>query len=65
MWWESRAAQAALAPGPSEAKRAQRQKALTRFAMLVGAMVVARAMKDDVISEEILNACRADLLELA
>ena len=48
---------ARLVPGKSKAAR--RQKALRTLATLVGAMVLARAVDDRALSQEILNAGRA------
>ena len=45
---------AKLVPGKSKAAR--RQKAISTYAMLVGAMVLARAVDDRALSQEILNA---------
>ena len=45
---------ARLAPGTSKAAR--RQKAITTYATLVGAMVLARAVDDRALSQEILDA---------
>ena len=46
-----------LAPGKSKAAR--RQQAAATFASMVGAMVLARAVDDDALSKEILQAVRA------
>jgi TetR/AcrR family transcriptional regulator, transcriptional repressor for nem operon len=46
-----------LAPGRSRAAR--RQKAISAYATLVGAMVLARAVDDRDLSKEILDAGRA------
>ena len=45
---------AKLVPGKSKAAR--RQKAITTYATLVGAMVMARAVDDRALSQEILDA---------
>jgi TetR/AcrR family transcriptional regulator, transcriptional repressor for nem operon len=39
-----------------KSKAARRQKALTTYATLVGAMVMARAVDDRALSQEILDA---------
>ncbi len=49
---------AAALPG---AAKARRQKALSSFSMMVGAVLLARAVGDDELSEEILAATRAEL----
>ena len=41
---------------PRKSKAARRQKAITTYAMLVGAMVMARAVDDRALSQEILDA---------
>jgi TetR/AcrR family transcriptional regulator, transcriptional repressor for nem operon len=46
-----------LVPGKSKATR--RTKAITTYATLVGAMVMARAVDDPALSQEILDACLA------
>jgi len=46
-----------LVPGKSEAAR--RQKAISTYASLVGAMIMARAVGDPALSQEILDAVRA------
>jgi len=46
-----------LVPGKSEAAR--RQKAIGTYASLVGAMIMARAVGDPALSQEILDAVRA------
>jgi TetR/AcrR family transcriptional repressor of nem operon len=48
-----------LMPGPSAAAR--RQKALATMAGLVGALVLARAVEDPKLSDEILEAAAASL----
>jgi TetR/AcrR family transcriptional repressor of nem operon len=45
---------AKLVPGKSKAAR--RQKAISTWATLVGAMVIARAVDDRALSQEILDA---------
>ena len=50
---------AKLIPGRSRAAR--RQKAISAYATLVGAMVMARAVDDRALSEEILDACLASV----
>ncbi|KAB8045107.1 TetR/AcrR family transcriptional regulator [Janthinobacterium aquaticum] len=40
----------------------QHQQAITTFAAMVGAMVLARAVGDDPLSDDILGAVRAELL---
>ncbi|MQA90938.1 MAG: TetR family transcriptional regulator [Gemmatimonas sp.] len=46
---------------PGRSKAAQREKAIATFSAMVGAMVLARAVHDPILSEEILNANRAVL----
>jgi TetR/AcrR family transcriptional repressor of nem operon len=41
---------------PAKSKAARRHKAITTYATLVGAMVVARAVNDRALSQEILDA---------
>jgi TetR/AcrR family transcriptional repressor of nem operon len=41
---------------PGKSKAARRQKAITTYATLVGAMVMARAVDDRALSQEILDA---------
>ena len=41
---------------PRKAKPARRQKAIVTYATLVGAMVMARAVDDRALSQEILDA---------
>jgi TetR/AcrR family transcriptional repressor of nem operon len=48
-----------LIPGRSRAVR--RQKAISTYATLVGAMVIARAVDNRELSQEILNAARASV----
>ena len=48
-----------LIPGKSEAAR--RQKAISTYASLMGAMIMARAVDDEALSQEILNAVRASV----
>ena len=50
---------AKLVPGKSKAAR--RQKAISTYATLVGAMVIARAVDDRALSQEILDAALASL----
>ena len=50
---------ATLVPGKSKA--AKRRKAISTFATLVGAMVMARAVDDRALSQEILDAGRASV----
>lgn len=50
---------AKLVPGKSKAAR--RQKAISTYATLVGAMVIARAVDDRALSQEILDAGLASL----
>jgi TetR/AcrR family transcriptional repressor of nem operon len=50
---------ATLVPGKSKAAR--RQKAISTYATLVGAMVMARAVDDRALSQEILDAGRASV----
>ena len=50
---------AKLIPGTSKAAR--RQKAISTFATLVGAMVIARAVDDRALSQEILDASLASV----
>jgi TetR/AcrR family transcriptional regulator, transcriptional repressor for nem operon len=42
--------------GPGKSKAARRQKAISTYATLVGAMVMARAVDDRALSQEILDA---------
>ena len=44
---------------PSRSRAARRQKAISTYATLVGAMVMARAVDDRELSQEILDAGRA------
>ncbi len=44
---------------PGKSKAARRQKAISTYATLVGTMVLARAVNDRVLSQEILEAGRA------
>jgi len=46
---------------PGRTKAAKRQRALADYANLVGAMVLARAVDDEELSNEILNATAASL----
>ena len=46
---------------PGRSKAARRQKALATYASLVGALVLARAVDDPALSEEILLATKASL----
>jgi TetR/AcrR family transcriptional repressor of nem operon len=50
---------AGLVPGKSKA--AKRQKAISTYASLVGAMILARAADDRALSQEILDAVRASV----
>jgi TetR/AcrR family transcriptional repressor of nem operon len=50
-------------PGPSKAAR--RRKALAAMAALVGALTLARAVEDEALSDEILEAARRELLAVA
>lgn len=52
---------AAVEPSPDPAQR--RQQALVQFSTMVGAMSLARAMRDQPLASEILAACRAALLD--
>ena len=49
-----------LAPGKS--KRAKREKALAIYASMVGALVLARAVDDAELSEEILQSALASII---
>jgi TetR/AcrR family transcriptional repressor of nem operon len=53
---------AKLVPGKSKAAR--RQKAISTWSTLVGAMVIARAVDDPALSQEILDAGRASVTGL-
>ena len=44
-------------------KAARRQRAISVYASLVGAMVMARAVDDRALSQEILNAVLASVFE--
>ena len=46
---------------PGKSKAARRQKAISTYATLVGAMVLARAVDDRALSQEILDAGRASV----
>lgn len=46
---------------PSRSRAARRQKAITTYATLVGAMVMARAVDNRELSDEILEAARASV----
>ena len=46
---------------PGKTKAARRQKAMTTYATLVGAMVIARAVDNRELSQEILEAGRASV----
>jgi TetR/AcrR family transcriptional repressor of nem operon len=46
---------------PDKAKAARRQKAISTYATLVGAMVMARAVDNRELSQEILEAARASV----
>jgi TetR/AcrR family transcriptional regulator, transcriptional repressor for nem operon len=48
---------------PGKAKAARRRKAISAYATLVGAMVLARAVDDRALSQEILDAARASVKE--
>ncbi|MEG2962742.1 MAG: TetR/AcrR family transcriptional regulator, partial [Janthinobacterium sp.] len=48
---------------PEGAPEARRQQAISTFAAMVGAMVLARCVDDEVLSAEILDAVRAQLLQ--
>jgi TetR/AcrR family transcriptional repressor of nem operon len=48
-----------ITPGPSKAVR--RRKAIAALAELVGALVLARAVSDDALSNEILDTARREL----
>ena len=48
-----------VVPGKSEAAR--RRKAISTYASLVGAMIMARAVDDRALSQEILDAVRASV----
>ena len=50
---------------PGKLKTARRQKAITTYATLVGAMVMARAVDDRALSQEILDACLASVKRAA
>ena len=54
---------AAAIPGKSKAVR--RRKALTAMAALVGALTLARAVEDTDLSDEMLDAVRRELLDVA
>jgi TetR/AcrR family transcriptional regulator, transcriptional repressor for nem operon len=44
-----------------KSKRAKRQKAISAYASMVGAMVLARAVDDRALSQEILDAVLASV----
>jgi TetR/AcrR family transcriptional repressor of nem operon len=46
---------------PSRSEAARRQKAISIYAALVGAMIMARAVDDPALSQEILEAVRASV----
>ena len=46
---------------PGKSKAARRQKAMSTYATLVGAMVMARAVNDRALSQEILDAALASV----
>ena len=46
---------------PSKSEAARRQKAISTYATLVGAMIMARAVDDPALSQEILDAVRASV----
>ena len=50
---------------PGGAKAARRRKAIAALAELVGALILARAVADTALSNEILGAARQELLEAA
>ncbi len=47
---------------PGRSKAARRRKAIAAMAELVGALILARAVGDPVLSDEILNAARRELV---
>jgi TetR/AcrR family transcriptional repressor of nem operon len=50
---------------PARSKAARRRKAIAAVAELVGALILARAVDDKALSDEILAAARQELLEAA
>jgi TetR/AcrR family transcriptional repressor of nem operon len=46
---------------PGKAAAAKRRKTIATFATMVGALVIARAMNDESLSEEILKVVSASL----
>jgi TetR/AcrR family transcriptional regulator, transcriptional repressor for nem operon len=50
---------------PGKSKAARRRKALTAMAGLVGALMLARAVEGDPLSDEMLDAVRRELLGVA
>lgn len=50
---------------PGRSKAARRRKAIAALAELVGALVLARAVGDDALSDEILDGARRELLAAA
>jgi TetR/AcrR family transcriptional repressor of nem operon len=50
---------------PGRSKVARRRKAVAAVAELVGALILARAVDDTALSDEILEAARHELLETA
>jgi TetR/AcrR family transcriptional repressor of nem operon len=51
---------ASLVPGKS--KRTKREKAISAYASMVGGMILARAVSDRALSDEILEAVRASIV---
>lgn len=49
---------------PGKAKRAKREKALAIYASMVGALVLARAVDDAELSEEILQSALASIIRI-
>jgi TetR/AcrR family transcriptional repressor of nem operon len=50
---------------PGKSKAVRRRKALTAMAALVGALTLARAVEDTDLSDEMLDAVRRELLDIA
>jgi TetR/AcrR family transcriptional repressor of nem operon len=50
---------------PGRSKAARRRKAIAALAELVGALVLARAVGDAALADEILDAARRELLAAA
>ena len=48
---------------PGRSKAARRRKAVAAVAELVGALILARAVDDPALSDEILEAARHELLQ--